>query len=66
MPQPGSFDARFHETRPGLHRRIARDVRLMWFLAGMAWKNLAIGSKVRKRYRAARAAGEPYWLDEGN
>ncbi len=59
-----SFEQRFCATAPGLWPRLSRDVRLLWFLAGMAWRNLTIGGKVRRRYRALMAEGKPYFVDE--
>jgi hypothetical protein len=59
-----SFEDRFCETRPGLWPRLARDVRLLWFLAGMAWRNLTMGGRVRRRYRAAMAKGDPLFVDD--
>ena len=61
---PKTFDQRFIVKRPGLFPRLARDIDMMWYLAGMAWKNLTIGAKVRRRYRACQARGEPYWIDD--
>lgn len=65
-PRAPTFEERFHLKRGGLHRRLWRDLRCAWFLAGMAWKNATIGRRVRRRYLAAKAAGEPFWLDRGN
>ncbi|MCW5772233.1 MAG: hypothetical protein KIT16_11400 [Rhodospirillaceae bacterium] len=59
-----SFEERFCVKRPGLLPRLGRDVRLAWFLAGMVWKNFLIGGRVRRRYRACMAKGEPYYVDE--
>jgi hypothetical protein len=59
-----SFEERFSVSRPGLGPRLARDAKLMWFLAGMVWRNLTLGAKVRRRYRACMAKGEPYFVDE--
>jgi hypothetical protein len=59
-----SFEERFCVTRPGLAPRLARDAKLLWFLAGMAWRNLTLGGRVRRRYRACLARGEPYFVDE--
>ncbi len=59
-----SFEERFSVTVPGLRPRLARDARVLWFLAGMAWRNLTIGAKVRRRYRAAMAKGERIYVDE--
>ncbi len=59
-----SFEERFSVTAPGLGPRLARDARVFWFLAGMAWRNLTVGAKVRRRYRAALAKGEQIYVDE--
>jgi len=59
-----SFEERFCVTAPGLWPRLTRDARLLWFLAGMAWRNLTMGARVRRRYGAAMAKGEPYFVDE--
>lgn len=59
-----SFEEMFHETRPGLYWRLWRDVRCFAFLAIFVLRNLIIGSKVRRRYLACKASGEPFWLDE--
>ncbi len=61
-----SFEERFHEMRPGAHWRLWRDLRCAAFLAGMIWRNLTLGRRVRRKYLACKAAGEPFWLDEGN
>ena len=59
-----SFEERFCVTAPGLGPRLARDARLLWFLLGMVWRNLTLGRRVRRRYRACMAKGEPYFVDE--
>jgi hypothetical protein len=64
MRQPATFEARFHERRPGLHWRIWRDIRCAAFLAGLIVRNLTIGRRVRKQYLACKARGEYFWLDE--
>ena len=61
-----SFEEMFHETRPGLHWRLWRDVRCFLFLFILVLRNLTAGRKVRRKYAACKAAGEPFWLDEGN
>ena len=61
-----TFEDRFHEMRPGLHWRLWRDVRCAAFLAGLVWRNLTLGRRMRGKYLACKAAGEPFWLDEGN
>lgn len=58
-----TFEERFHEMRPGLHWRLWRDVRCAVYLAAFFWRYLTFGGKVRRKYRACKAAGEPYWLD---
>jgi hypothetical protein len=58
-----SFEERFCVTRPGRGARLARDARLLWYLVGMAWRNLTLGAKVRRRYRMAMAKGEPLFVD---
>lgn len=70
-PRPGfdarmdtrSFDERFHLTRPGRLRALRRDLRLLLMLAGIAWKNVTVGRRIRRRYLACKARGEPFWLD---
>jgi hypothetical protein len=59
-----SFEERFCVTAPGAMPRLGRDIRLAWFLAGMLWRNLTIGGRVRRRYRACRAKDEPFFVDE--
>ena len=59
-----SFEERFCVTAPGLWPRLSRDARLLWFLAGMAWRNLTMGARVRRRYRASMARGEPFFVDD--
>ena len=61
-----TFDEAFHETRPGLYWQLRRDVRCLLFLGKLVLMNLTIGRKVRRKYLACRAAGEPFWLDEDN
>ena len=64
---PGkSFEDLFHEMRPGLHWRLWRDIRCAVFLASVVWRNLTLGRRVRRKYLACKASGEPFWLDEGN
>lgn len=60
-----SFEERFCVTKPGIWPRLSRDARLLWFLLGMAWRNLTLGGRVRRRYRACMAAGEPFYVDDG-
>ena len=59
-----SFEERFHELRPGLHWRLWRDIRCLGFLAGMVWRNLTLGRRVRARYLDCKVAGKPFWLDQ--
>jgi hypothetical protein len=59
-----SFEERFCVSEPGMLRRVSRDVRLFWFLAGMMWRNLTLGGRVRRRYRAAMVKREPIYVDE--
>ena len=61
-----TFEEMFHETRPGLGPRLSRDLRCLVFLGKMVLMNLTLGRKVRRKYLACKAAGEPFWLDEGN
>ncbi len=61
-----SFEEMFHETRPGLHWRLWRDIRCAAFLGTIVWRNLTLGRRVRKKYQACKEAGEPFWVDEGN
>ena len=58
-----TFEERFHELRPGLHWRLLRDARCAAFLAAFIWRYATLGARVRRTYRAKRAAGEPFWLD---
>ena len=58
-----TFEQRFHEMRPGLLRRVWRDLRCAAFLAAFAWRNATLGRRVRNEYRRKKAAGEPFWLD---
>ncbi len=58
-----TFEARFHETRPGLGWRLWRDLRCAAFLSAFVWRNATLGRRVRRRYRACKVAGEPFWLD---
>lgn len=59
-----SFEERFCVTKPGWAPRLGRDLRLLWFLAGMAWRNLTMGRRVRRRYRDCMATGQPYFVDD--
>ena len=59
-----SYDDRFHLKKPGVFRALWRDARLLWFLGTMAWRNLTVGRRVRRRYRACRAAGQPFYMDD--
>jgi len=61
-----SFEENFHETRPGLHWILWRDLRCLIFLGMMVLRNLIVGSRVRRKYRACKSAGKPFWLDEDN
>jgi hypothetical protein len=58
-----TFESRFHEMRPGLGRRLWRDLRCAAFIAAFVWRNATVGRRVRQRYRMCKAAGEPFWLD---
>ena len=66
MAGPKTFEELFHETRPGLYWRLRRDLRCLAFLGKLVVMNLTLGRKVRRKYLACKAAGEPFWLDEGN
>ena len=59
-----SFEEMFHETRPGLHWRLWRDIRCAAFLGILVLRNLTYGRRVRRKYLTCKAAGEPFWLDE--
>lgn len=59
-----TFDERFCVKHHGLLPRITRDARLLWYLAGMVWKNLTIGGRVRRRYRDCARRGVPFFIDE--
>ena len=56
-----TFEARFHEMRPGLLWRLWRDLRCAGFLAAFAWRNATLGGRVRNEYLRRKAAGEPFW-----
>lgn len=64
MRDDRTFEDRFHEMRPGWHWRLWRDVRCAAFIAGLVWRNLTVGRRVRKQYLACKHSGEPFWLDE--
>ena len=59
-----SFEDLFTETRPGWHWALWRDIRCLGFLGALVLRNLTLGRKVRRKFLACRAAGEPFWLDE--
>jgi hypothetical protein len=40
-----------------------RDLRCAIFLGAFFLRYLTFGGKIRRRYRACEAAGEPFWLD---
>jgi hypothetical protein len=58
-----TFEARFHELRPGLLWRWWRDLRCAVFLAAFAWRHATLGRRVRREYRRRKAANQPFWLD---
>lgn len=58
-----TFEARFQEVRPGLLRRLWRDIRCAAFIAAFIWRNATVGRRVRKKYRACAAAKKPFWID---
>jgi hypothetical protein len=64
MKPQATFEARFHELRPGLHWRLWRDIRCAIFICGLIVRNLTVGRRVRKKYLACKKNGEVYWLDE--
>lgn len=58
-----TFEERFHELRPGLYRRLRRDLRCAAYLGAFFWRYAIFGAKVRRKYKACEASGEPFWLD---
>lgn len=58
-----TLDERFHVFEGGWRRRLARDVRLLRFLATIAWQWIVGGGRVRRAYRRAVASGETLYID---
>ena len=58
-----TFDEQFFVCEGGLPPRIRRDLRLLWFLAAIAWRWFWQGGTVRRRYRRAEASARIYYLD---
>lgn len=64
MRPSATFEHRFHELRRGLHWRLWRDVRCAAFILSLIWRNLTVGARVRRKYRACKRSGEVFWLDD--
>ena len=58
-----TFDEQFFVREASPLKRIQRDIRLLRFLATIAWRWLWQGGAVRRRYRKAEALGGIYYLD---
>ena len=58
-----TFDEQFFVREVSAVKRLRRDIRLVRFLAAIAWRWLWQGGAVRRRYRQAEAAGRVYYLD---
>lgn len=58
-----TYEQRFHKIRPGLHWRLWRDIRCAAFLFALFLRYVTFGARVRRKYQACKAAGEPFWLD---
>jgi len=43
--------------------RLARDLALLWRIAGMLVQYLVGGARIRREYRRREAKGEMYWVD---
>jgi hypothetical protein len=58
-----TIDERFHVFEGGWRARLARDVRLLRFLATIMFGWIVGGGRVRKAYRRAVAAHETLYID---
>ena len=58
-----SFEERFYLGQASAWRRLWRDLRLAAYLLGSVWWWLAVGARVRRRYRAAERRGEVFRLE---
>jgi hypothetical protein len=43
----------------------ARDLALLWRMAGMLFQYFVTGGRLRREYRRRESRGEVYWLDAG-
>jgi hypothetical protein len=58
-----TIDERFHVFQGGWRARLARDIRLLRFMATIMWQWIVGGGKVRKAYRRAVAEHETFYID---
>lgn len=59
-----TVDERFHVRNGGLLRRLWRDLRLLWYLAGIAWRWFRAGGRIRRAYLRANATGQVVHIDD--
>ncbi len=58
-----TFQERYYLRDPSPVKRLYRNIRLLGYVARVAWTWLVLGGKVRRRYRKAEARGDRYQID---
>ncbi len=59
-----SFGEEFYLTTRSPWRRLRRNLRLLGYIAFMAWAWLRLGGRVRRARRKALRTGQPFCIDE--
>lgn len=59
-----TFGEEFYLTTRSPWRRLQRNLRLLAYIAFLAWTWLTVGGRVRRACRQARRSGQPYYVDE--
>ena len=59
-----SFGEQFYLTTSNPLRRLLRNLRLLAYIAFLAWTWLIVGGRVRRACRRAQQGSDPFVLDE--
>lgn len=59
-----TFGEEFYLTTRNPWRRFVRNLRLLRYMALLAWTWLVLGGRVRRACRKARRTGKPFYIDE--
>ena len=59
-----TFGEEFYLTTHNPWRRLVRNLRLLRYMALLAWAWLVLGGRVRRACREARRTGKPFYIDE--